>query len=476
MLAVLLCAHAGRPASVATVEAMLTEGQVRQCYDTAAMFVNQVGSLEADPELFFLRGQCGYQLAKFEDAVRDLTRFVSSRTARPDQLLRALHVRGQARLRLGLLDDASGDAAQARDRFLTKQIADVQALVRAAEALEARRLYADAIRVYAQVLKSCTSGIAFITRSAACALRLGALDNFSQISHLGMQIAPRHPELLELRAEFFLCLGESEMAIRHLKTCRSVSSAPNNCTVLLRMANSFVANEKKTRDKLKKQEYEGADALISECGRVAGNVCSANSKLVGIANSLAAKLLIAQGKSDMAFDLVNQLLDKAPNSTELLLERAALLIDQEDYDGAVRDYQAVRRLEPDDKRADEGVQKVSKIQEKEKNVNFYEVLGVSKECSEEEIKVAYKAQARTWHPDRHRDPAKKRHAERMMKNLNRAYDVLSDRQKRSLYDQGVDPDSGMNQNGDAGHHFHHHRHPFAHFGGFGGFHFHGGGF
>ena len=65
--------------------------------------------------------------------------------------------------------------------------------------------------------------------------------------------------------------------------------------------------------------------------------------------------------------------------------------------------------------------------------DYYEVLGVSKSASAQEIKSAYRKQALAWHPDRHKDD--KAGAEKRFKEINEAYQILSDPQKRSAYDQ-----------------------------------------
>lgn len=75
--------------------------------------------------------------------------------------------------------------------------------------------------------------------------------------------------------------------------------------------------------------------------------------------------------------------------------------------------------------------------------DYYEVLGISKGASEDEIKKAYKKMARKYHPDLNPDD---KEAEEKFKEVNEAYEILSDPDKKARYDQyghaGVDPNFG----------------------------------
>jgi DnaJ-class molecular chaperone len=82
--------------------------------------------------------------------------------------------------------------------------------------------------------------------------------------------------------------------------------------------------------------------------------------------------------------------------------------------------------------------------------NYYDILGVKKNASDQEIKRAYRKLALEWHPDRNKDT---KAAERF-KEINKAYEVLSDAKKRESYDQfgeeAFRPGGGFSSNGPFG--------------------------
>ncbi|PWA65286.1 hypothetical protein CTI12_AA336110 [Artemisia annua] len=88
-------------------------------------------------------------------------------------------------------------------------------------------------------------------------------------------------------------------------------------------------------------------------------------------------------------------------------------------------------------------------------VDYYKILGVEKGAKDDDLKKAYRKLAMKWHPDK--NPNNKKDAEAKFKQISEAYDVLSDPQKRAVYDQygeeglkgGVPPPDAANGPGGA---------------------------
>ncbi|MBU1199973.1 DnaJ domain-containing protein [Patescibacteria group bacterium] len=83
--------------------------------------------------------------------------------------------------------------------------------------------------------------------------------------------------------------------------------------------------------------------------------------------------------------------------------------------------------------------------------DYYDILGVNKQATAPEIKSAYRKLAIKWHPDKNQD---KQEAEKKFKEINEAYEILSNTEKKKTYDQfghaAFDPSMGGNPYSQAG--------------------------
>merc|ERR1712170_225799 len=107
------------------------------------------------------------------------------------------------------------------------------------------------------------------------------------------------------------------------------------------------------------------------------------------------------------------------------------------HDEAVRDFEFIFKNEQT-RENQQAVRDAKRKQKLAERKDYYKILKVSKDADEKGIKKAYRKQAMLHHPDRHSGSSdeKKAEEEKLFKDVNEAFSVLSDEKKRSMYDNG----------------------------------------
>uniref|UniRef100_A0A915MQA3 J domain-containing protein n=1 Tax=Meloidogyne javanica TaxID=6303 RepID=A0A915MQA3_MELJA len=118
------------------------------------------------------------------------------------------------------------------------------------------------------------------------------------------------------------------------------------------------------------------------------------------------------------------------NDWEVLLNRGEAYLLNEDYDSAVEDFQKAVKANEDSRQAKEALNRALKLQKQAKKRDYYKILG--------------------WHPDNFQDDAEKKRAQEKFILIAAAKDVLTDPEKRRIFDSGEDPMDP--QGGGGGHH------------------------
>ncbi|QRW16806.1 F-box/WD repeat-containing protein pof7 [Rhizoctonia solani] len=141
-----------------------------------------------------------------------------------------------------------------------------------------------------------------------------------------------------------------------------------------------------------------------------------------------------------ALEDTNASLALNPDSYKALRTRARIHLELEHYEDAVRDFKAAQESAESDGAAGgevrsiaEEVRKAEVLLKRSKTKDYYKILNVARDCSDPEIKKAYRRESLIHHPDKGGDEEK-------FKILTEAYTVLSDPQRRRRYDMGVDED------------------------------------
>ena len=424
---------------MAKVKNLITKKSYTQAIKVSTDLIEEQGMIDADPLLFNYRGIANFHLGKYNEAIRDLTQFIYASGTDQKTLKAAYSYRGQCNLIIGNLEDATIDAEKSGNSTLIKSVKSTKFQIELAEKSISENNQKEALEHYNKTLRFAPYSAQYLVKAAECALKLGNSAAFDELSHRIFKIDAKNPMYLMLVGLDAFEKNDLKLAQSRFKKCNT----NNKCIRLLKATNRLIDHRSQASRLIRQNKYEEAAPHMNQCLEIVNTFAKPDSNVTLSIDLLNVKVLLKKGKQNEALDTLNTLIKSYPNSTELRLDRGEILIDLADYDGAIVDFSFVTRKDEHNRRAQAGLKKASELRDKEKHQDYYEVLGVKKGCSQKELKDAFRKCVNTWHPDRYKDPMKKKEAEKKMKMINKAMDVLSDPQKRKMYDAGYDPESGM---------------------------------
>ena len=285
-----------------------------------------------------------------------------------------------------------------------------------------------------------------------------------------------------LIAKLYLSMGDLKAGLKFVTECARLNSENRQCLTLRSKLKAFEA---------RLGEVEGGSVLINQALEILTDLHKQIEEGVPQEEPYydpnfphlwegfrprVYRLFCAKYARKRQVEEAHEFCEKArkldPTSdTFCLIKLGELHLARENFDEALGYLQQAQSQSPHDPQIRELLQKAHKQKMEKDRTKHYDVLGVGRDASEDEIKKAYNRLARRWHPDKQPDEAAKKLAEEKMHAINQAYTVLGDKKKRAQYDRGMDPDDP-----NAGAHgFHHAGGGFGGFGGggggFGGMHF-----
>lgn len=212
-----------------------------------------------------------------------------------------------------------------------------------------------------------------------------------------------------------------------------------------RNAKALKAKKDEGNKAFKDCSYDAAYQLYTEALTIDPNNIKTNAKLYCNRGTVGAKLK----KLDQAIEDCTSAIRLDDTYIKAYLRRAQCYMDIEQYEDAVRDYEKVYQTEKT--KEHKHLLKTAQLElKKSKRKDYYKVLGVGKNATDDEIKKAYRKRALMHHPDRHSAATQEvqKDEEKKFKEVGEAFTVLSDPKKKARYDSGHDLDDDNCGGGD----------------------------
>ncbi|XP_035904865.1 dnaJ homolog subfamily C member 7 isoform X2 [Anopheles stephensi] len=269
---------------------------------------------------------------------------------------------------------------------------------------------------------------------------LAMLERFEEANNIAITIMQSHStnaDAIYIRGLKLYYSDNLEKGLLHFERALKLDPEHKKAKAMRHRAKQLKEKKESGNELFKTGKYRDALATYTEALVLDPQNKDINSKLFynrALVNSKLGNLREAIADCTSALAL-NEKYMKA------LLQRAKLHYNMENFEEAVKDYE--NALKHDRSSDVKNLLRDAKFQlKKSKRKDYYKILGVTKQATEDEIKKAYRKRALVHHPDRHANSTdeEKKEQERKFKELGEAYTVLSDPMKKSRYDSGQDLD------------------------------------
>ena len=147
-----------------------------------------------------------------------------------------------------------------------------------------------------------------------------------------------------------------------------------------------------------------------------------------------------QGKNMEALKDADQAIHYNPHYSTAYIRRALIYEEFKMFDDAKSDLSKAKELDPNNTKIDGYMNEANQKADQARNRDYYQILGINRNATADEIKKAYRKLALKYHPDRNSETEQtKKIAQRKFEDVSDAYAVLSDPKKKEMFDQGIDP-------------------------------------
>mmetsp|Transcript_25499 Transcript_25499/g.25746 ORF Transcript_25499/g.25746 Transcript_25499/m.25746 type:complete len:494 (-) Transcript_25499:221-1702(-) len=269
-------------------------------------------------------------------------------------------------------------------------------------------------------------------------------------------------DLLKLRAQSLYLLNDMQNAIKHLQQAMRADPDNTELRLFLRKIKEMEEQKEIGNNAFKSGNYQDAINAWTSCVQIDTKNYSYNSKLF----CNRANALMKLRRPEEAVRDCDRAINADQTYVKAYLRRAEAhysIGTKESLTKCISDYEKLDELVSEREESElKGVNVRSKIKQakialkRASRKNLYNILGVRPDADDDEIKKAYRKMALKFHPDKQagKSEPEAKEAVAKFKEIGEAYEILSDAEKRSRYDQGVEVEDIENPHASSGGHGH----------------------
>ncbi|MCL4123340.1 UNVERIFIED_CONTAM: hypothetical protein GTU68_002895, partial [Idotea baltica] len=354
---------------------------------------------------------------------------------------------GDANAALSVLRQAN--ELEPTSKLVRDEVANANALIRCGEEVEKatfKRDFRTAIYHLDRALELATGCRLLKIMKAEYLVYLQRYSDAQEIVNEILQFDSANVDAIYVRGMCLYYQDNQEAAFTHFQHVLRLAPDHKKAKEIYKKAKLLKVKKEEGNTAFKKGNLREALNLYTEALAIDVNNKTTNAKLYCNKATVKAKL----GKLEEAVDDCTAAINLSEGYIKAFLRRAKCYQDLEKHEEAVRDYEKVCKL--DRSQENKRLLADAKVQLKcSKRKDYYKILGVSREASDDDIKKSYRKMALQHHPDRHANASdkEKQDHEITFKEIGEAYTVLTDAKKRAMYDRGQDINDGFERDPDV---------------------------
>ncbi|KAF2197881.1 TPR-like protein [Delitschia confertaspora ATCC 74209] len=265
-------------------------------------------------------------------------------------------------------------------------------------------------------------------------LKMGNVNALGDAQNVAMSLLRNNsqdPDALVLRGRVLYAQGENAKAIQHFRQALACDPDFKAAVKYLRMVQKLDRMKEEGNAAFKAGRYQEAVDIYSQALEVDPANKGTNSKIL---QNRALCYIRLKNYSPAVADCTRAL-ELDPSYTKARKTKAKALGEGGNWEEAVRELKAIHEADPSDPGIAKEIRNAELELKKSKRKDYYKILGIEKDATEQQIKKAYRKLAIIHHPDKN---AGDEDAAERFKEIQEAHETLSDPQKRARYDSGED--------------------------------------
>eukprot|EP00818_Percolomonas_sp_WS_P002241 CAMPEP_0117449548 /NCGR_PEP_ID=MMETSP0759-20121206/8002_1 /TAXON_ID=63605 /ORGANISM="Percolomonas cosmopolitus, Strain WS" /LENGTH=497 /DNA_ID=CAMNT_0005242027 /DNA_START=130 /DNA_END=1626 /DNA_ORIENTATION=- len=412
----------------------------RDFTEAIAKYTEALQQTPSDMTLLTNRAACYMQLKKYKDALSDSQKALEMEPGNTKATQRT----GQCLLLLGRLSEARimyqrlPDDSDLRKKEL-KKIKDIEEHISKGDQFYSNAQYDHARMKYSMALDLVPQSYHIKLKYAEALIGLQKLDEAEKIATSIIQGDSSSAEANYVKGKALYYVGNSAQGLRYVTQAMHLDPDHKRALQFRKLVKRVERSKEEGNRLFKEKKYEEAYKKYEEATHIDSLNAAINSQLYSNMSAVsAAKQEYEQAAKDASHAI--KLNDKYQKA---YMRRAQAYVKLERYEDASYDLNAAHRLDPSDQSITTKLKQVERLIKQAKKKDYYKTLGIERGASERDIKRAYKKLAVKYHPDRFTDDEEKKDAEVKFRDIGEAYNILSDKDKRYRYDNGMlDPEGG----------------------------------